>query len=386
MPNADRTAAASLDHDLDALVTGTPEHDHASDPTSDPATSADLRRAAHQFHGLAARADRRAEGVATQQTLDSIWENVMNTHVPSSTTITSPATLIPGRRPRPHLRRPAISPRAIRWHRVANGLLAAVLILAIGTGLWRATNGFDPGEGGSDALPALTAQDATPDASTRVDLPTADDCTVEPLTIDQVIAITRDPLGYYVRKQTAGTSTPSAMEATAIAERRVEQASMMERSGITPEIIEATSATQRQWVACVMKGSYFQKWALEYPSTVRDEITRALPVLTSEEEARSMLQELQHGGTLPGMPPLTQQFENGVPLIDPDPAHSLYNVSSDGTWAGVDAASIIYDRDGNMLQRLEVSGRITNGYVPWHFTRLGDTGPWLIETVGGFRG
>ena len=70
MPNADRAAASSLDHDLDALVTGTPAHDQTSDPTSDPATSTDLRRTVLQFHGLAARADRSAADAATRQPLD----------------------------------------------------------------------------------------------------------------------------------------------------------------------------------------------------------------------------------------------------------------------------------------------------------------------------
>lgn len=202
MPNADHTAASSLDHDLDALVTGTPEHDHASEWTSDPATSADLRRAAHQFHGLAARADQGAADAATRQTLDSIWENVMNAHVPSATTIAPLTTRPPGRRPRsrPHFGRPALAPGVTRWHGIANGLLAAVLILAIAAGFWRATNSFGPGDGGdgrsASQLGALSSQVATPIGTPLTDIEqagfvalTPDDCTTPPRSREEMVSI-----------------------------------------------------------------------------------------------------------------------------------------------------------------------------------------------------
>lgn len=385
MPNDDHTAAASLDHDLDALVTGTPEHDHASDRTSDPATSADLRRAAHQFHGLAARADRRAEGVATQQTLDSIWENVMNTHVPSSTTITSPATLIPGRRPRPHLRRHAISPGSFPWHGTANGLLAAVLILAIATGFWRATDGFGPGNGDQAShLASLTAQDATPSGSpVRVDMPTAEDCTVEPLTVDRVMEIVEDP--YDLGEKVVGTPGPPPP-------------SVIEPSTYpTQEVMDEIDAVHRQVIACAMAGSPFQVWALVHPARVAENVLQALPVYADESEVRAYLGQLQDGladeqaisiassyGLLYGPTPPGEV--TGAIMVDPNPRNSI-TLPTDQTLDVVRVGALLCT-PGGVVERIEpgVLNKATEGqtYFEYQYSSYSTAGGrWVLNSIPG---
>jgi hypothetical protein len=388
MPNADHTAAASLDHDLDALVTGTPEHDHASDRTSDPATSADLRRAAHQFHGLAARADRRAEDAATRQTLDSIWENVMNTHVPSATTIAPPATLIPERRPRSplHLRRSAISPGAIHWHGIANGLLAAVLILAIAAGFWRAYDFQGPGRDGdgdqASHLAGLTAQDATPSGSpVRVDMPTAEDCTVEPLTVDRVMELVEDPYDLGETVGTPGPPPPSVIEPSTYP---------------TQEVMDEIDAVHRQVVACAMAGSPFQVWALVQPELIGQDVLQALPVFADESEVRAYLEGLEAGLSDEQVSVLQARygFATGpslgevatILMVDPNPRNSI-TLPTDQTLDIVRVGALVCTLDGG-VERIYpgVLDKATESqtYFEYQYSSYSTAGGrWVLNSIPG---
>lgn len=402
MTAPDRSTVTYFDHWLDAMVSGMPAPgtDAASDSTTDPATSRDVRDAARQFHELAVRADRTKHEIATSARLNALWEDIMDAHLSPSATVsghtrhgeersTGTGTGVIERSPVP----------LARFQPVINGVLAAALILAFATGIWRAGGTFDLGFGGGENGPpaqfaGLVNQDATPatpDPSvigSKVTLPTADECTVEPLTIDEVIEILKDPQGTYVRNQTAGAATPTAPEATAEAERRAAAIALDETGGPVPQVImDEVAATQRHWVACIMKGSYFQKWALEYPGTVRDEITRLLPLFTSEAETRALLTELKRAGSIEGLPPLADRYADGrVVLVDPDPSTAHFSVSSDGTWALVSTGWIRYDGEGNPLESHPYTADPNTPYVPWSFTLLGDRGPWLIATPGGFQG
>lgn len=405
MTTPDRSTLTHFDHWLDALVSGmpAPETDTASDSTTDPAMSRDARFAAPQFHDLMARTDRTTPGVATTERLDTIWEDILDAHLTQPVTVSG--NTAPGaHRPSRTGERPiAAGDQAPIWlgrlQPVVNATLAAALILALVTGVWRTVGGFDLGFGdGGNGSPAqlagLVNQDAppaTPDPSAvggKVILPTADECTVEPLTIDDVIEILKDPQGTYVKNQTAGAATPMAPEATAEAERRANAIALDETRGPVPqEIMDEVTATQRHWVACVMKGAYFQKWALEYPGTVHGEITRLLPLFTSEDETRALLMDLERTGSIDGLPPLSERYADGrVVLVNPDPSTAHYSVSSDGTWAVVFTGWIRYDVQGNPGESHPYTDDPNSAYVPWSFTLLGDRGPWLIATAGGFQG
>lgn len=402
MTAPDRSTLTHFDHWLDALVSGkpAPEADAASDSTTDPATSREVRDAARQFHELAARADRTTHEIATNTRLDAIWEDIMDAHLSPSATVSGHTR--PGAAQNAGVGTGAIARSPVplaRFQLIINGVLAAALILALATGIWRAGGTFDlgfgnGGNGSPTQLAGLVNQDATPatpDPSvvgSTVTLPTADECTVTPLTVDEVIAILKDPVGTYVRNQTAGAATPAATEATAEAERRANAIALAETAAPIPQdIMDEVVAAQRQWVACIMKGSYFQVWALTYPGTVHDEITRVLPLFTSEEETRAMLTELERSGSIEGLPPLSDRYADGrVTLVDPDPSSAQFSASADGTWATVSTGWILYDAEGNPLERHPYTADPNTAYMPWSFTLLGDNGPWVVMEVGGYRG
>jgi len=394
----DRSALTHFDHWLDAMVSGMPdpETDTESDATTDLASSRDVQNAARQFHGLAARADRTTQEFATSTRLDAIWEDIMDARMPRSAIVTG--NTAHGEAPSARTGRGTAdrSPFPLgRFQPIINGMLAAALVLSLSTGIWRAGSVFNlefggGGNGSPSRLAGLDNQDATPDASAsgRVTLPTAEECTVTPLTIDEVIEILKDPVGTYVTNQTAGAATPAAPEATVEAERRATAIALDEFGGPVPqEIMDEVAATQRQWVACVMKGSYFHVWALMYPGTVHDEITRVLPLFTSEEETRAMLTELERAGSFEELSPLSDwSISRQVSLVDPDPSTAHFSVSGDGTWALVSTGWIVYDGEGNPLGSHPYTSDPNTAYVPWSFTLLGANGPWVVTTVGGFRG
>lgn len=401
MTAPDRSALTHFDHWLDAMVSGmpVPGADAASDAITDPAITRDARHAARQFHGLAARAEWATDEIATTARLGAIWEDIVDTHLSPTATVTGHGAQ--GKTWSPRTGRGAIERSPIwlgRFQPIINGALAAALILALAAGIWRAQGGVDLGFGGgengsSTQFAALSNQDATPAtpdaaASGQVTLPTADECTVTPLTVAEVIEILKDPVGTYVRHQTADAATPAAPEATAEAERRANAIALSETGGPVPQDIMAeVAATQRQWVACVMKGSYFQKWALEYPGAVHEEITRVLPLFTSEEETRALLTELETIGSVEGLPPLTERYADGqVILVNPDPSTAQFSASADGTWAMVSTGWTRYDAEGNPLDSHPYTPDSNTAYAPWSFTLLGDNGPWVVMEVGGYRG
>ena len=150
MTAPDRSDLTYFDHWLDALVSGAgiPETDMASDPTTDPVISRDVRNAARQFHGLAARADRTSQDIATSTRLNAIWEDIMDARL-------SPTAAVSGHTGPGEARSARIGTGAIerlpvplaRFQPVINGVLAAALILALATGIWRAAGTFDLGFG-----------------------------------------------------------------------------------------------------------------------------------------------------------------------------------------------------------------------------------------------
>lgn len=385
MTSADRDMPTSFDHALDALVTGTPEHDLASNRTSDPAASADLRRAAHQFHGLAARADRSSKDAAPRQTLDTIWENVMNAHAPSATTV-APSTGLISARPRPQSRpkRIIIAPGTARWQGIANAVLAAVLTLAIATGFWRATDGFGPGNGGDSPtqLAGLTAQDATPNSSDRVDLPTAEDCTVEPLTVDRVMELVEDPYDL-------------ATQLTEVDPNATPPPRVFEPSDYpdypSQEMMDEIIIVHRQVIACSLAKSPFQVWALVDPILIQQDVLGALPVLADKKDVRAYLDQLQTGlmddqvmvGGSYGVNSGSEARE-GQPtilMVDPNPQNSI-TLPTDESVDVVRPGALYCNRDG-VVERTErgVTDAATEGQTYFEYHYRADQDHWVLHSL-----
>jgi hypothetical protein len=329
---------------LDAFVAGmsTPASRAASD-----STNAEVREAARQFHGLARHAERTApepSGIA------SSWEAFMSTQElsigptrrgrprvgPFDTNGASPdisqipvshqLSDAPGMSPAATRRTagPRTPYRGSRWHIAFNIALAALLVVTFGIGIWRATaggfngtgGGNDPGGGQQSAFAPETrvftpeASDATPESVAELPLiPTAAECTVEPLTIDEVLWYVEDPAGASRSREMESVGTPESGQG-AIATPGSETAELLddllvsfpiesfEPGPASPEQLDAIASVQRMWMACVLADSPFQRWALESPSLVAEQVQMLFPTFHSREEASAILEEVRAIGVL----------------------------------------------------------------------------------------
>lgn len=262
MTAPDRSALAHFDHWLDAMVSGmpAPETGKASDATTDPASSRDVQNAARQFHGLAARADRTTQEFATTTRLNTIWEDIMDAQLAPTAAVTG--NTAHGEAPGARAGTGTIERSPVplgRFQPIINGMLAAALILAVATGIWRAQDGFDLGfgNGEDDQMPVqFSAMTGQGEATFEADpVPTADECTIAPLTVDEVIEIFQKPLVYIYEpgNQIVPMATPAA-------------GALSEPPPVVrpePSVIQEIVATQRTWLACMIAGDPFQVWAME---------------------------------------------------------------------------------------------------------------------------
>ena len=385
-----------LNRVIDAELTGLPAPRQSTSLSADARGRLEpLRQTITTAFTLARQADheRREQNDHDRQ---QIWEQLMTT-AQFPQTVAQPSGYAAAQAAFPTEKNPHVrkADRYFGRSYVLNAVLAACLVFALATGAWVTGQRFSGGNGGEDPVQfGMTGQvegtpGATPDLSSiaPIEWPTADDCTVTPLTVDEVIAILRNPVGYFIAVQ--APSTPTAVEAEATNKANLDAALRGEAGVVTPEIMERVVAVQREWVACTMKGSYFQVWALEYPVLVAEQVEDVLPLFTSEEEARALLTQLEEEGSVDGfLPQLSYGRDRWISLIDPDPANSWYSASADGSWAMVWASQINYDEGGFAVNRsLYGSDATQNGsYAEWRFTSLNDEGPWMIEQVGGDRG
>lgn len=308
----------SFDRWLDDFVAGrsTPA------PNGSDARSGTLDEAARQFHGLA----RRAEAKRSVSTDIPRWETIMSTHQ-SLVAVAPPRSAALSRRIRPSGSWPNWSSigHSSRWRAIPiafNVALAVVVAAAISIGMWRMAS--SPGDDGGDrtgygeqpqqGLPALTG---SPESFDPASFPSAEDCTVIPLTVDQVIGIMKEPYPYDgMQPQVPGTP-----DATPV---------IGDNPGLSlpsPDVMAGVDEAFRQWYACQLKGNWFQIWATESPAKVQAELRIVFPGLPTEEEIRTSLTALEADPTQgPGQltdPALAASYKQFSFVLDPDLEHSV---------------------------------------------------------------
>lgn len=320
---------------LDAYVAGrsTPASRAASD-----SVPGDVRAAARQFHGLAHGSERSP----TLPPLAPTWEDFMSTNAAAAAPAIHPETRRVAALSPPVHRDSSVKSnlpyRGAHWHVALNVALALLLIAVIGGGVWRATGGF--GSNGADWQSAFApdtrvwtpeALEATPGSDAeRALLPTAEECTVEPLTVDDVLWYIEDPIAATMSRDIEQATTPDVSleptEAAAnvwIADATPAVTDSMpfptESSEIvriedtwpaasplptftpgpaSPEQLAAIAEVQREWMACVLADSPFQRWALESPALVAEQVMPLFPSFPSREDARQILEAVEATGEM----------------------------------------------------------------------------------------
>ena len=306
--NFTHTSRSQFANWLDAFVSGksTPGQRVASH-----SEATEMQATARQIHDLAGQATR----TPIDPTFPDSWEIFMQAKL-SNTSISPTLSALPSVPiPKLHFGRDGSWARV---DRVTGILLAATLLIALSAGIWRATDwNNSPPPSPTNELSALIqgTPDAqgSPSAMAPVDLPTAEDCTVEPLTVDEVVSYVKDPIPAMYNLDVVSSGTPHPLATL--------------DPGPAPDWIIAEAASiQRMWMACVKAESLFQIWALEAPDRVVEQVVLALPPLTGEDDARAILELLQtSGGPVEwnGQKLFRSNYPGYVKLVDQSPDNSM---------------------------------------------------------------
>jgi hypothetical protein len=336
-PAPDDQADRLFDNYLDARASGlpAPEPDVASLPIESRDRFALLTATASQAFAL----DAQTMQVSPDRNQHHIWENVMSSIAPGT-----------GERPFSGTNHGKVSTTRRVWTKpfvvVSPVLNVALILLIIGSlayGLINVTGWMQPPTSNGDQIPALLPATGTP-VSAAIDLPTAEDCTVTPLTVDEVMVIAQtnyDTIGQSPYNGAAYQQGPYPPP-DAAADANGNQYSVPANQATIDAITEA----HNQWVACVLANDWFRVWALISPPTVQFYIRlRLLPAFATEEETRAVLQEMKNDDTTVTAlnTPTNRIFAAGasILMIDPDPSHSVQLMPG-----SIRVATISYDRNG----------------------------------------
>lgn len=267
--------------------------------------------------------------------------------------------------------------------------IAAVLALLIAgaSTAWmnRGNLGFGGGDGPSG--PTQLAAITLPSGQTvqiAYEVPTKEDCTVAPLTVDEVMTKLRTR-GWPMPTKPAGTPPPDVITTPDSA------SAMIPADHYDAQTFEALKAAQKQWLACSLYGSPFQRWALESNEFVQKEFQAAyMPVfdLTAIEADLTKLEAGEDIGRFT-TPPVTD--DGYLPMVI-DTAEGYYNVLNPN---GSAAISILWMKaDGSILQPFGatedepgiqnyLSASRLEQTLPnvWTFRKDATTGVWLLDSL-----
>ncbi|MGB3330343.1 MAG: hypothetical protein WBA46_15390, partial [Thermomicrobiales bacterium] len=183
-----------------------------------------------------------------------------------------------------------------------NAAMAAVLVLVLGLSAWAVTehswggSGDDPGGAGvPGGLASLAALDPNATPAAQGILPSADECTIQPLTVDQVME----------RIKNAGPQKPKEGEVASTPVPIIGTPPLLHK--VTPQQtdIDAIAKVQREFVACSIKGDLLQVWAFYAPeSEFWRNFLDSYPPFADETTVRADIEAYVNGGEnlfLPGM-------------------------------------------------------------------------------------
>jgi hypothetical protein len=189
--------------------------------------------------------------------------------------------------------------------------------------------------------------------------PEAADCTVEPLTVDEVMAILE------------GTSSG----------RGVPNGELRTRKPMDEETHEALAEAQREWLACHVYGSPFQVWALESDEMIRADFQRMYFPMYSMEVIRDTLTQMQSETGDSGRnsaftwDPPKDTYLPMVPDYSPHQGDAVYG-------NGSATLTVVWtDQNGVMIREGQTGIPPLEKNLPniWTFFRDEASGRWLLD-------
>lgn len=398
---AEPPVAIAFDRWLDAQMPGRSTPGAAIDP-ADSLSGAD-RSAFASLAGTFHRIDRLDVGAADgvdDRLQARLWEDIMQATLSVQLANPAPMPLVgsssaPASPPLPSRVRPLDRPRSrtggfARLSPVLNVTMAALLVLVLGLSAWAVAGtrwggpeGDPGGTEGAGGLASLAALDPNATPATQGILPTADECTIQPLTIDQVIE----------RIKMARPQIPAPGDLASPQADVIGTPPLLHNVPPTQADIDAIAAVQREFVACTIKGDLLQIWAFYEPTgTFWMSFLDFYPRFTDEATTRADIEALVNGKVdyrLPGAgwdgvkTVMGDWLPYSLPLVNPDPEASLVYMSqmtSAGRNAEITVSMLYYNPEN-----LDATPR----YIPigqmgtnWVYVWNNDAQMWMIRQIG----
>ncbi len=392
---ANDAVAMEFDRQLDAWATGTPAPEPTASRSSDEhARLAGLTSAFQQAAAMdATMLDRTEFSTAHAKTI--IWEDIMSATTASVTPVNpSPGTRSVTGYTHEH---PGDTRAHNQWGRnwlglrrllptlssVLNVAMVAIMLLALGLGTFVITggndrwgnesSGDDPGNpNGLASLPANVQ--GTPIAGGS--LPTADECTVAPLTVDEVMDGIDGPFpgeAGYLSEEIRPLATPLSATPT-------------EGGPLTAATIDQIAIVHREFMACIIKGDMFQIWSFFAPaSEYWRTILRFYPRFVDEATVRADLEKVAAGEQVRELTDnlgfVALQFQ--VPLVNPDPSASMMTINREtdqGRMRSVEVAMLYYRTDDPTAAPSNIP--ISEYVTPWIYEWEQESESWKVSLPG----
>jgi hypothetical protein len=272
-------------------------------------------------------------------------------------------------------------------NRIVSVTAIVAIVLAAGTSVWFNRDPLGFGGGGDGPEPLSYATFMLPDGEAveiAYDVPTAEDCTVEPLTVDEVMAKLNASPFHSQRYVAAETEVIAMLDAGT----PIPNSGYRSVSPLSEQTHREIAAVQREWLACSLFGTPLQRWSLETNERVQREFQQRYMPIMDLGLIQQDLEELAAGGqNLLSGPRLTD--ESMLPMV-PAYVNGYYNIM----WNVADADITIFwvRPDGTALLNFGETEADLEPYLSapsleqqlpnvWNFHLDLDTGQWLLADM-----
>jgi len=316
--------------------------------------------------------------------METIWEDILMAQTPEP----AAPTPVP-----PPLQRPDwLHVRPKGGMRTVNTVLSiaaiiALLIAATATAWFNRDHLGFPRNGGDGVPPmhlaALQTSDGQ-DYEIGLEIPDENACTVEPLTVDQVME--RLQTNRYAQRQAiAEADRDSATPVASPVFTEGNQAAI----GYTLEqpVYDELVRAQKLWLACAIYGTPFQRWALESNRMIQAEFQAAYMPAFDLGQIRSDLEQIADGKEIGRFAPMSLDGNPTLPMV-PSYVPGLYNrqySDSDATlsiiWVRKDGTGLAPSgkTKDDIQAYINASGLEQGLPNTWRFLKDPGSGVWLLD-------
>lgn len=237
-------------------------------------------------------------------------------------------------------------------HRYAKIVATIALVLAVAAGGWFTMVHLQP----EQSAPRMAVVQATPDSGDQT-------CDVAPLSVDEVMAIVRNPVPFMHAGAVGSSSvipdpTPQGAELFELSlDLELFEASQVP----TEEQFQSASTVANQYVTCMVFGTQGQVWRFYSPASIQKTILAEFPVFAEESQVQARVEERLSEPAYEG--DFAWEVLSFIPeirsvTINPDRQLAIVQASESSYYDQVMSIGVVIeDVDGNVVAHTNGTGR-----------------------------